>query len=407
MTLAFVVGILALAGVPALATAVDDPGGERRASVKAPGEGFPIDTAPCSELQSVRNQAVDELKKTHDKIERLKEQLDNLEAVFDDAEAGSEENKVLEKIKRREAKLERQKKRAKGLVKLIDRLELEIAERCPEQPGTQPPPEDGAPPGDAAPPPDPDGDGVTGTSDNCPNDFNPGQEDTDGDGVGDDCDNCEDAANPGQGDFDGDGVGDLCDNCDEVANPDQQDTDGDGVGDACDNCPEDANPDQQDTDGDGVGDECDDHPEVDKCEDETDNDGDGLIDEADPGCLTGPGGTYDGDDASEEDQHVDIDCSVGNHDLTIVNDNNAPLLGIDRHFLKRGTSIIVELAQGDAGFSSGSTTINDFPCPGSTATVSWTVTAVPPKTVRVSYRIQYSVGTAAPSVDLHVAANTH
>ncbi len=66
---------------------------------------------------------------------------------------------------------------------------------------------------------DPDGDGY-GTpgyvgspcpDDNCPIDYNPGQEDIDGDGYGDVCDNCPDDYNPGQEDTDFDGVGDICD----------------------------------------------------------------------------------------------------------------------------------------------------------------------------------------------------
>jgi hypothetical protein len=38
--------------------------------------------------------------------------------------------------------------------------------------------------------PDSDGDGVGEPCDNCPDDYNPGQEDADGDGVGDACDGC-------------------------------------------------------------------------------------------------------------------------------------------------------------------------------------------------------------------------
>ena len=58
---------------------------------------------------------------------------------------------------------------------------------------------------------DPDSDGYTNPDDNCPNDYNPGQENGDGDEWGDACDNCPDTANPGQENFDGDDLGDICD----------------------------------------------------------------------------------------------------------------------------------------------------------------------------------------------------
>jgi hypothetical protein len=46
---------------------------------------------------------------------------------------------------------------------------------------------------------DMDGDDAVDAIDNCPMDFNPGQEDADGDAVGDACDNCPYAPNPAQG----------------------------------------------------------------------------------------------------------------------------------------------------------------------------------------------------------------
>lgn len=105
---------------------------------------------------------------------------------------------------------------------------------------------------------DPDGDGVRGSDDNCPQVFNPVrpfdsglQADSDGDGVGDACDACplDRAAKDSKGcpparlaDCDVDGVPDDIDNCLGVTNPDQQDSDVDGQGDACDTCPLFANP---------------------------------------------------------------------------------------------------------------------------------------------------------------------
>ncbi|MCK4661159.1 MAG: thrombospondin type 3 repeat-containing protein, partial [Phycisphaerae bacterium] len=58
---------------------------------------------------------------------------------------------------------------------------------------------------------DSDGDGLYDINDNCPNDYNPGQEDADGDGVGDLCDLCPGADD--NADIDGDEIPDECDNC--------------------------------------------------------------------------------------------------------------------------------------------------------------------------------------------------
>lgn len=64
---------------------------------------------------------------------------------------------------------------------------------------------------------DDDDDGIPNDDDNCPNDYNPGQEDADGDGVGDVCDNCPNIANPNQTDTNGNGIGDACE---EIAGDD-------------------------------------------------------------------------------------------------------------------------------------------------------------------------------------------
>ncbi len=95
---------------------------------------------------------------------------------------------------------------------------------------------------------DPDGDGITGAMDNCPDVFNPvrpmdngKQADQDNDGKGDPCDECPLNAgtmckmfNPN--DADGDTVPNATDNCPADANTAQTDTDSDGKGDACDSC---------------------------------------------------------------------------------------------------------------------------------------------------------------------------
>lgn len=93
----------------------------------------------------------------------------------------------------------------------------------------------------------------SGFVDNCPYDFNPGQEDTDGDGTADACDNCPNLPNPSQSDVDGDGIGDDCDIC--PFDPDN-DIDGDGICGDVDNCAPVANPGQEDANNDGIGDAC-------------------------------------------------------------------------------------------------------------------------------------------------------
>ncbi|MBT8132354.1 MAG: thrombospondin type 3 repeat-containing protein, partial [Gammaproteobacteria bacterium] len=70
-------------------------------------------------------------------------------------------------------------------------------------------------------PPDQDADGILDVQDNCPFEFNPGQEDADSDGLGNVCDNCTEVSNPDQCDTNSDGFGNICDadlNNDNIVN---------------------------------------------------------------------------------------------------------------------------------------------------------------------------------------------
>jgi hypothetical protein len=168
---------------------------------------------------------------------------------------------------------------------------------------------------------DPDGDGLAGECDNCPDVANTDQADGDNDGAGDACDVCPTVVDPDQTDTDGDGVGDACDLCVDVADPDQADTDDDGVGDACDNCPEVANETQSNDDEDDLGNACDNCPPVTN-PDQSDLDGNGFGDVCDS-CI--PGGDVNYEDIyfsamTENDQVRIEDAIAGDFDGDGVND---------------------------------------------------------------------------------------
>ena len=152
--------------------------------------------------------------------------------------------------------------------------------------------------------PDRDGDGVTDSEDQFPDD--PSESlDTDEDGTGDNADTDDDndgvadeedrfPSDPAETtDTDGDGLGDNTD----------IDDDGDGVFDEEDAFPQDES-ETTDTDGDGLGDNTD-----------ADDDGDGVLDPADPDPLdpeeTGNGGAVDDQDTNTGPRVTGGPCGFG------------------------------------------------------------------------------------------------
>ncbi|MBN1212410.1 MAG: thrombospondin type 3 repeat-containing protein, partial [candidate division Zixibacteria bacterium] len=143
---------------------------------------------------------------------------------------------------------------------------------------------------------DSDEDGVPDLIDNCPYNYNPGQENSDGDSHGDACDNCPTVDNENQVNSDGDSHGDACDNCPTVDNESQTNSDGDSHGNACDNCDTVDNEDQANDDADTLGNACDNCPYADNDHQEN-SDGDSHGDACD-NCPN---------DDNEDQSDIDID----------------------------------------------------------------------------------------------------
>lgn len=120
---------------------------------------------------------------------------------------------------------------------------------------------------------DSDGDGIADCVDNCPNDYNPGQEDLDGDSVGDVCD---DADNDG---FTSD---EDCDDLDSSINPDACDIKKDGIDQDCDGVDRTTGKPCGPDDG---GEPSSKEGPAQTCSDLLDNDGDGDVDCADSDCA--------------------------------------------------------------------------------------------------------------------------
>jgi len=122
-----------------------------------------------------------------------------------------------------------------------------------------------------------------------------------------------------------------------------------------------------------------------KCSDGMDNDSDGLTDGADPGCRTGPGGTYDSQDHGEDDFVAGINCASAGQTMIMQNNVGTTMV---RHLLTNvsdGGALLIERASGDADFASGSTPVSL--CSGATTSVSWQVSGL-----TVTYTIVVGAG---------------
>ena len=141
--------------------------------------------------------------------------------------------------------------------------------------------------------------------------------------------------------------------------------------------------------------------DTEKCEDGKDNDGDGAIDAADPGCQTGPGGTYDPKDHGEDDQGFTINCAaVGFQTATSFTVGTSMI----RHRLRNLTNgaNVIDRGSGAGDFDSGLVSLGTSLCgSGSNVSVEWTRSGT-----TIAYTV--TVGATGPNgiKNLNVAANT-
>ena len=192
---------------------------------------------------------------------------------------------------------------------------------------------------------DKDNDGISNTEDNCPKDYNPGQEDADQDGTGDQCDGCP--SDP-ENDIDGDGICGDVDNCPAYSNTDQADADEDGVGDICDICPYDAD---NDIDGDGICGDADNCPEDPNKADpgicgcgvvDTDSDEDGIAD-----CVDNCPAVKNPDQTDRDSDGIGDACDATSRTIcSILRNDHRPFL-LDRDFFKftgtKGETVTIRL----------------------------------------------------------------
>jgi hypothetical protein len=149
------------------------------------------------------------------------------------------------------------------------------------------------------------------------------------------------------------------------------------------------------------------------CADGVDNDGDSVADDQDPGCLTGPGRTYDEEDTGEADIFdPPATCPASGSETHIrrhiYKDNHV----LVRHVLDIGGSPIVDRGQGDGDFADGSLPPFQVFCTDGTvaiASVEWTTSpgggGSPPPILEYEVTLTYVSGTGG-TVPMASAPNT-
>lgn len=149
------------------------------------------------------------------------------------------------------------------------------------------------------------------------------------------------------------------------------------------------------------------------CSDRADNDNDGLADDQDPGCLTGPGGTYDAADTGEADIFdPPATCPASGSETHIRRHTYRDSDVLVRHLLSLNGTVIVDKAQSDADFADGNLAPFSVTCTGgtvATARVEWTTSpggaGSPPAILEYAVTLTYVSG-AGGTLPMASAPNT-
>lgn len=149
------------------------------------------------------------------------------------------------------------------------------------------------------------------------------------------------------------------------------------------------------------------------CADGVDNDNDGLADNQDPGCLTGPGRSYDSADTGEADIfEPPATCPASGSETHIRRHTYRDNHELVRHLLEIGGVLVVDKGLSDGDFANGSLTPFSVTCTNgtvATASVEWTSTpgggGSPPPILEYKVTLTYVSG-AGGTVPMASAPNT-